>query len=78
MIKGIYDKQHAVRKILVTGSARLDHYRKGGDSLQGRYHYHRLHPLSLYEINPKPAASDLDTLLAFGGFPEPFLKAERR
>jgi predicted AAA+ superfamily ATPase len=78
LIKGIYDKQHGSRKILVTGSARLDHYRKGGDSLQGRYHYHRLHPLSLYEINPNPAASDLDALLAFGGFPEPFLKADRR
>jgi hypothetical protein len=78
LIKGIYDKQHDLRKILVTGSARLDHYRKGGDSLQGRYHYHRLHPLSLYEINPKPAASDLEQLLAFGGFPEPFLKADGR
>jgi len=78
LIKGIYDKQHDSRRILVTGSARLDHYRKGGDSLQGRYHYHRLHPLSLYEINPKPAASDLDQLLAFGGFPEPFLKADGR
>jgi len=78
LIKGIYDKQRGSRKILVTGSARLDHYRKGGDSLQGRYHYHRLHPLSLYEINPNPAASDLDALLAFGGFPEPFLKADQR
>ena len=78
LIKGIYDKQHDLRKILVTGSARLDHYRKGGDSLQGRYHYHRLHPLSLYEVNPKPAASDLEQLLAFGGFPEPFLKADGR
>jgi predicted AAA+ superfamily ATPase len=78
LIKGIYDKQHHARKILVTGSARLDHYRKGGDSLQGRYHYHRLHPLSLYEINARPGASDLDQLLAFGGFPEPFLKANGR
>jgi hypothetical protein len=78
LIKGIYDKQHALRRILVTGSARLDHYRKGGDSLQGRYHYHRLHPLSLYEIDPKPTASDLDQLLAFGGFPEPFLRADGR
>jgi hypothetical protein len=30
----------------VTGSARLDYYRRGGDSLQGRYFFHRLHPLS--------------------------------
>ncbi len=78
LIKGIYDKQHDTRKILVTGSARLDHYRKGGDSLQGRYHYHRLHPFSLHEVNPNPVPSDLEQLLAFGGFPEPFLKANNR
>lgn len=78
LIKGIYDKQHDTRKILVTGSARLDHYRKGGDSLQGRYHYHRLHPFSLHEVNPHPKPSDLEQLLAFGGFPEPFLKANNR
>jgi len=78
LIKGIYDKQRGTRKILVTGSARLDHYRKGGDSLQGRYHYHRLHPLSLFELDPSPKPSDLDQLLTFGGFPEPFLKASSR
>ncbi len=78
LIKGIYDKQHGSRRILVTGSARLDHYRRGGDSLQGRYHYHRLHPLSLHEIDRQPTASDLDQLLAYGGFPEPFLKADGR
>ena len=37
-------------KILVTGSARLDLYRRGGDSLQGRYHYLRLHPFSVAEL----------------------------
>jgi predicted AAA+ superfamily ATPase len=78
LLKGIYDKQRESRKILVTGSARLDHYRKGGDSLQGRYHYHRLHPLSLHEISLNPSVSDLEQLLAFGGFPEPFLKANGR
>lgn len=78
LIKGIYDKHHLSRKILVTGSARLDHYRKGGDSLQGRYHYHRLHPFSLHELHATPTASDLDQLLVFGGFPEPFLKADHR
>ncbi|MDA2922738.1 ATP-binding protein, partial [Patescibacteria group bacterium AH-259-L07] len=43
--------------ILVTGSARLDLYRKGGDSLMGRYHYYRLHPFSVVEaleINTQP------------------------
>ena len=38
-LKGLYDAKTLTRnqKILVTGSARLDYYRFGGDSLQGRY-----------------------------------------
>lgn len=50
LVKGIYDKHKEDFTILVTGSARLDIYRKGGDSLQGRYHYYRMHPLSLAEL----------------------------
>ena len=78
LVKGFYDLNRSARRFLVTGSARLDHYRRGGDSLQGRYHYHRLHPFSLYEINPRPQASDAEQLLRFGGFPEPFLKGNTR
>ncbi|MBU4360547.1 ATP-binding protein [Patescibacteria group bacterium] len=48
-IKGEFDKYNQDFHILVTGSARLDLYRKGGDSLMGRYHYYRLHPFSLAE-----------------------------
>lgn len=71
LLKGIYDTKKFKHKFLITGSARLDHYRKGGDSLLGRYRYLRLHPLSLGELKSK----DLNTtelLLKFGGFPEPF------
>jgi predicted AAA+ superfamily ATPase len=78
LVKGFYDINKVRKRFLVTGSARLDHYRRGGDSLQGRYHYHRLHPLSLYEINPAPVRSDLDHLIRFGGFPEPYLKGNSR
>ena len=78
LVKGFYDRYKSRKQFLITGSARLDHYRRGGDSLQGRYHYFRLHPLSLYELNKKPRQSDLDTLLRFGGFPEPFFKQEMR
>jgi uncharacterized protein len=63
---------------IITGSARLDYYRKGGDSLQGRYHYYRLHPFSLTELNSNPDKKDVETLLKFGGFPEPLLKAEEK
>ncbi len=52
-LKGQYDKHKEEFKILVTGSARLDIYKKGGDSLLGRYHSYRLHPLSLNELMDK-------------------------
>lgn len=78
LIKGFYDTERGQRSFLVTGSARLDHYRKGGDSLQGRYHYYRLHPFSLAEATARPTASDMQQLLRFGGFPEPFLRGEER
>lgn len=75
-LKGIFDQIRAdeteFRKILVTGSARLDYYRYGGDSLQGRYNYFRLLPFSFDEIKGKNQ-SDLLDLLNFSGFPEPFL-----
>ena len=78
LIKGLYDKHRSSISFLVTGSARLDYYRKGGDSLQGRYHYYRLHPFTLLE---SPDLADADTvarLLRFGGFPEPLLRGEER
>ncbi len=78
LVKGLYDRYKSQKQFLITGSARLDYYRRGGDSLQGRYHYYRLHPFSLYELNDKPRQSDLDALLKFGGFPEPFLKQDTR
>ena len=55
---------------LVTGSARLDHYRKGGDSLQGRYHYYRLHPVTLGELGADGTSDDLeqsDAIRRFSG-----------
>ncbi len=76
LVKGFYDTFKSDIQFIVTGSARLDYYRKGGDSLQGRYHYYRLHPLSLMELNANPTKSDLDSLLMFGGFPEPFFKGK--
>jgi predicted AAA+ superfamily ATPase len=71
-LKGLYDAADGRKRILVTGSARLDFYRFGGDSLQGRYHYLRLHPLSLAEVGGT-TGDDLAALLRLSGFPEPFL-----
>ncbi len=49
-IKGIWDTRQTGESILVTGSSRLDVFRRGGDSLLGRYHYYRLHPFSVAEL----------------------------
>ena len=78
LVKGFYDTFKNDTSFLITGSARLDYYRKGGDSLQGRYHYYRLHPFSLPELNPAPGKKDLEIMLRYGGFPEPCLKSEER
>ena len=51
LVKGIWDTRSPGLKIMVTGSSRLDVYRRGGDSLQGRYHYYRLHPFTLHELS---------------------------
>ncbi len=77
-LKGLYDgSRDNGLQILVTGSARLDLYRFGGDSLQGRYHYLRFHPLSVAELKLESFA-DLKALLTLSGFPEPFLKGDLR
>jgi len=78
LIKGFYDKNRSEIAFIITGSARLDYYSKGGDSLQGRYHYYRLHPFSLLELNPDPTKGDLESLMKFGGFPEPYIRGEER
>jgi len=76
LVKGFYDEFFPTKNFLITGSARLDHYRRGGDSLLGRYHYLRLHPFSLPEMGNSP--DHLNALLRFGGFPEPLFKQNDR
>ena len=78
-------------RIAVTGSSRLDVYRRGGDSLMGRYFLYRMHPFTVAEIaqpnlptsaivrSPQPiAAEDFEALWQHGGFPEPFLRRDSR
>ncbi|EKD26242.1 MAG: hypothetical protein ACD_79C01302G0023, partial [uncultured bacterium] len=74
-IKGVYDTEGVKPAILVTGSARLDVYRKGGDSLTGRYFSYRLHPLTVREASSFMESKEaLNRILKVGGFPELFLK----
>lgn len=75
-IKGLYDTLKNTHTFLITGSARLDHFRKGGDSLLGRYYYYRLHPYSLPELGY--SKDNLQALFQFGGFPEALLARDER
>ena len=75
-LKGLFDEHGRTHRILVTGSARLDLYRFGGDSLQGRYFHLRLHPFSLAELGGH--ADLLSDLLTLGGFPEPLMSGSQR
>jgi predicted AAA+ superfamily ATPase len=78
-IKGQYDVGQEHHRFLVTGSARLDLHRRGGDSLMGRYHYWRLHPFALDEVPDGMGHEEaLRRLMAVGGFPEPFLDGDER
>jgi predicted AAA+ superfamily ATPase len=79
--------------MLVTGSGRLDLYGHGGDSLQGRYFGHHLHPLTASEVagrafvpldalpslpRDRVPSDIIDGLLKLGGFPEPFTSASEK
>lgn len=73
-LKGVFDTESYPPYLIVTGSARLDIYRKGGDSLAGRYFPFRLHPLSVAELSEVESSREsLEKLLILGGFPEPYL-----
>lgn len=91
LLKGFFDQYETRAQVLVTGSASLATFRRGGDSLMGRYFPFTLHPVSVAEcvatptrqtlINPAPARIEQDqwdSLWQFGGFPEPFLKGQKR
>ncbi|MGH7145117.1 MAG: ATP-binding protein [Planctomycetota bacterium] len=91
-LKGFFDSYSDRAGIIVTGSSRLDLFRRGGDSLMGRYLPYRMHPLSVAELadrslpdpkrivrRPKPIpAAAFAALWTHGGFPEPFLKRDAR
>lgn len=88
-LKGFFDTYEKKTKIIVTGSSRLNVYKRGGDSLMGRYFHYRIHPLSVAEIVspkiiqeeirlPRPIPeSDWEALREHGGFPEPYLQRSK-
>jgi predicted AAA+ superfamily ATPase len=89
-LKGFFDTYGERARSIVTGSSRLEIFRRGGDSLMGRYFLYRMHPLSVAEclhttppVDPIRAPQALadatwSALWQHGGFPEPFLRREVR
>ncbi|MGA1530327.1 MAG: ATP-binding protein, partial [Kiritimatiellia bacterium] len=89
-LKGFFDAAGDRAAVLVTDSARLNAYKRGGDSLMGRYFLYRMHPLSVGELVSRPyetmvvrapdaiSEESFAALFRFGGFPEPFLRGTDR
>jgi len=85
LLKGFVDSYERVR-LIITGSSRIDIFRRGGDSLMGRYFLYRMHPWSVAESlrtdlpqkeihTPEEVRSaEWEALWEHGGFPEPFLR----
>ena len=90
LLKGFFGTYGEQVRLLVTGSSRLDVFRRGGDSLMGRYRLCRMHPwsaaecvrvdLPAQEIRPPAQVpeEDWEALWTHGGFPEPFLRRDPR
>jgi len=97
-LKGFFDTSEPHTHWIVTGSAALNIYHKGQDSLLGRCFSYHLAPFSVAElvnngvvgsVSPedvisrtfdapsKEALEIFSSLMNFGGFPEPFLRAEK-
>jgi len=88
-LKGFFDLYRKKTRIIVTGSSKLDVFKKGGDSLMGRYFPYRVHPISVAEClsdklsdrevsAPRPLdAISFQNLFEFGGFPDPYIKANK-
>src|SRR6266404_3821274 len=61
LLKGVVDEFANKPPVLVTGSARLDAFRKTGDALTGRHYFYRLHPIDVAESKrflPKDTLDD--------------------
>ena len=91
-LKGFFDTYADRARIIVAGSGRLDVFRRGSDSLMGRYFLYRLHPFSVAEAVaqdlPPPTRivrsprridpTEFNALWAHGGYPEPYLRRDVR
>jgi predicted AAA+ superfamily ATPase len=89
-LKGFFDVYGEAARMVVTGSSRLDVFKRGGDSLMGRYFLYRMHPLSVAELTSPAVRKEVlsvpralserewSALWTYGGFPEPFVRRDAR
>jgi len=82
-LKGFFDTYADQARVMVTGSSRMDVYRRGGDSLMGRYVAEILNrdlpdTGQIVRLPQKIKPVDFDALWNHGGYPEPFLKRDAR
>jgi len=89
-LKGFFDTYENRFRLIITGSSRLDVYRRGGDSMMGRYFLYHMHPFSVGEIARQESPdeilrpprripdSDYRALWEHGGYPEPFTRRDAR
>lgn len=77
-LKGVYDTEKIPPEILVTGSAKLNTFKKVGDSMAGRYFQFQMHPLDLKELATANKTVDptimFEQLWHYSGFPEPYFE----
>ena len=74
LLKGARNGRYESQAMLVTGSARMDTFRRAGESPAGRYFIWRLHPFSvreLMDVQGVTALQALARLMDRGRFPEP-------
>lgn len=77
-LKGIYDTEGIRPRLLVTGSSKLETYKKVGDSLAGRYFQYHLHPFDLKEASSSYTKEEaFHRLWEYSGFPEPFIEGSQ-
>lgn len=79
-LKGLYDTHRLPKETMITGSARMNTFRKAGDSLAGRFFHHTLLPIDVkegLELLPHLSSKEiLQRLMMVSGFPEPFFNGD--
>lgn len=89
LLRGYQSELTQDSRIIVTGSARMEAYKKGGESLKGISFLYHVFPVSVAEIiNQIPKSIGInepneidqqqwESLLRFGGFPDPYLHSSQ-